>query len=152
MSTALASNREGWEGLSYTFECELYPPKLRFFPPFLQLTDNRRFARVVYLFSLAGLTPSRFSKRDPESIPTCWMKKGAASLGHHLDRCAFSFWRNVFFENFSEREIWRESLIFRSENFTSEDVEWICFDESFVKVSKRNFGWTGKKNSRFPSK
>ena len=51
------------------------------------------------------------------------MKKGAASLGHHLDRCAFSFWRNVFFENFSEREIWRESLIFRSENFTSEDVE-----------------------------
>ena len=24
------------------------------------------------------------------------MKKGAASLGHHLDRCAFSFWRIVF--------------------------------------------------------
>ena len=60
---ALVSRRVGGVGFSSCiFECEMYPPKLRFSPLFKPFHSGR-MTRTVN----SGLTLPFFKKRDPES-------------------------------------------------------------------------------------
>ena len=151
--------KPGMGGFPLHFWVWVVPPLNKNFPTLLQLTDNRRFARVVSFSVWAGLPPGRFSKRDPGSIPTCWLKKGAAFSGHHFDMLHVQFFTRRIFKIFrkesfgaKERKVfWRgsEANVFKRTK-TSKEIVLTNRLQSFWRETEP-MRWV-MTNSRFPSK
>ena len=107
--------REGWEGFPCTFECELYPPITLLFPPYLQLTDNGRFARVVFK---REPTPKPFFKTGSWIYPNLHEEKSVGrvfecTLMFAVSCCCAKFFE--FFETFRATRFFTTAKFFTAE-------------------------------------
>ena len=80
-------SRVGGVGIrACTYECEMYPPKPSFSPPFSFLGKGFSSSTDVYEGCEVKPNPPVFRERDPGSFPSCkeWKKREAASFELNL--------------------------------------------------------------------